>query len=172
LNTAVQRDAERVTAEEIRFMAHELDDALGGVYTLQSQEFQLPFVNARMWLMRMAGEMPRLPGDVVHPAILTGYDALGRQSDRAKLTRYSATVAQGIGAEKVDTYIVGGEFCRRLATADGIDPKGLVRTEEEVTARAQQQQLQALLQNLSPEVVKQLGTYFTSQQQQGAPARQ
>jgi len=172
LNSAVQRDAERVTAEEIRFMAHELDDALGGVYTIQSQEFQLPFVEARMWLMRQEGEVPELPKDIVHPAILTGYDALGRQSDRAKLTRYSATLGQSIGPEKVDRYIVAGEFARRLAIADGIEPDGLVRTEQEVEQGDQQAQLQALLQNLSPEVVKQLGTYLNQQAKpQGATAQ-
>ena len=37
LNAAVQRDAERVTAQEIRYMANELETALGGVYSLLSQ---------------------------------------------------------------------------------------------------------------------------------------
>ncbi|MBU4576005.1 MAG: head-tail connector protein, partial [Proteobacteria bacterium] len=39
LNTAIQRNAERVTAEEIRYMAGELEDALGGAYAILSQEF-------------------------------------------------------------------------------------------------------------------------------------
>ena len=42
LNSSVQRDAERVTAEEVRFMAQELESTLGGVYSVLSQEFQLP----------------------------------------------------------------------------------------------------------------------------------
>ena len=48
LNTAIQRNAERVTAEEIRFMAQELESALGGVYSVLSQEMQLPLVNILM----------------------------------------------------------------------------------------------------------------------------
>ena len=39
------RSAERVTAEEVRYMAQELETALGGVYSILSQEFQYPFVN-------------------------------------------------------------------------------------------------------------------------------
>ena len=48
MNTAIQRQAERVTAEEIRYMAQELEDVLGGVYSILSQEFQLPLVNRVM----------------------------------------------------------------------------------------------------------------------------
>ena len=42
LNASVQRDAERVTAREIEFVSKELDDSLGGLYSLLSQELQLP----------------------------------------------------------------------------------------------------------------------------------
>ena len=44
LNTAIQRQAERVTAQEIRYMANELETAMGGIYSLLSQELQLPLV--------------------------------------------------------------------------------------------------------------------------------
>ncbi|MCZ0814423.1 portal protein, partial [Klebsiella pneumoniae] len=40
LNSAVQRTGERVTAEEIRYVASELEDTLGGVYSILSQELQ------------------------------------------------------------------------------------------------------------------------------------
>ena len=42
LHTAyTERQAERVTAQEIRYMAEQLETAMGGVYSLLSQEFQL-----------------------------------------------------------------------------------------------------------------------------------
>ena len=44
LNSSVQRQAERVTAEEVRYMAQELETALGGVYSILSQEFQMPLI--------------------------------------------------------------------------------------------------------------------------------
>ena len=47
LNSAVQSGAagrDRVTAEEIRYVAGELEDTLGGVYSLLSQELQYPLV--------------------------------------------------------------------------------------------------------------------------------
>ena len=42
LNTAVTRDAERVTAQEIRMQAQELESSLGGVYSRLANELQLP----------------------------------------------------------------------------------------------------------------------------------
>ena len=51
LQSGTVRDAERVTAAEISAMAQELEDVLGGVYTVMSQELQLPLVK-RLYLPR------------------------------------------------------------------------------------------------------------------------
>ena len=45
LNTSVQRNNDRVTATEINYVSKELDDSLGGLYSLLSQELQLPLIN-------------------------------------------------------------------------------------------------------------------------------
>ena len=41
LQSSVQRNGERVTAEEIRYLAGELEDTLSGIYSILSQEFQM-----------------------------------------------------------------------------------------------------------------------------------
>ena len=51
MSGSVTREAERVTAQEIRFMANELEESLGGVYSVLSQEFQLPYLKRRMATM-------------------------------------------------------------------------------------------------------------------------
>ena len=48
---AIQRDAERVTAEEIRLMAESLERGLAGVYSMLSAELQLPLIRRVMHLM-------------------------------------------------------------------------------------------------------------------------
>ena len=45
LTSGVVRNADRVTAEEIRMLSQELESALGGLYSLLSNELQLPLVN-------------------------------------------------------------------------------------------------------------------------------
>ena len=63
LNSSVQRNAERVTAEEVRYMAQELETALGGIYSVLSQEFQVPLVNLLLAKMQKEGKMPKFPKD-------------------------------------------------------------------------------------------------------------
>lgn len=157
LNTSVQRQAERVTAEEIRFMARELEDALGGVYAILAQEFQLRYINSRMARLQAAGKVPQFSKKIVKPTIVTGLQALGRGHDRNKLTRYLATLKDTVGEQKVDTYVRFEEAAGRLAVADGIETKGLIRTEEEVREQQKRTSMESMISQFGPEVIKQMG---------------
>ena len=55
---SVQRDAERVTAAEVNLMAQELENSLGGIYSILTQEFQLPYLRRRMHLLVRQGKVP------------------------------------------------------------------------------------------------------------------
>jgi hypothetical protein len=149
LNTAIQRAGERVTAEEIRFMAGELEDALGGVYSILSQEFQLPLVNRLMHQMERQRKMPALPKGIVRPTITTGLEALGRGHDLNKLQSLLNNLAP-LGPEAVATYLNVGDYITRAGTALGIDMAGLVKTEEEVQQQMQMQQMQQMVEKLGP----------------------
>jgi len=138
LNSAVQRDAERVTAEEIRFMAAELEDALGGVYSLLAQEFQLPLVNRMMDLMTREKRLPKIPEGIV-PSIVTGLEALGRGQDLSKMQVFSNEIAK-FGPETIDEYLNLSDYFTRFGTGLGIDMDGLIRSEEERAQRAQERQ--------------------------------
>ena len=48
LQSSVQRDAERVTTEEIRYLAGELEDTLSGIYSILSQDFSCRMLIARL----------------------------------------------------------------------------------------------------------------------------
>ena len=150
----VQRQAERVTAEEIRFMANELEDALGGTYAMLSQEFQLPYVNRKMAVMTKSKELPALP-KTVKPQIVTGLEALGRGNDRNKLMNFLTTLGTQLGPEIIQQYVNLDDAISRLATADGIDTKGLIKTKEDIQAEQEQQQMaqqQAMQQQQASEV--------------------
>ena len=84
MNESVQRDAERVTAEEIRLMAEQLESGLAGVYSMLSQELQLPLIKRVLFLMEQAGEIPPIPVDLVNPQITTGLEAIGRGNDKQR----------------------------------------------------------------------------------------
>lgn len=165
LNTGVTRNAERVTAEEIRYQAKELEDALGGVYSILSQELQLPYVRVVMAQMTKTGDLPRLPDGLINPQILTGLEALGRGQDLNKLNLF-LTQLQPLGPEVLAQYMKIDEYITRVGTSIGLDIKGLIKTPEELQQEAQAQQ-QALQQqqmmSMAPEVIKQGGQMMQKQ---------
>ena len=144
MNTSVQRNAERVTAEEIRYMAQELEDVLGGVYSILAQEFQLPLVNRVMDKMQKKRRLPKIPKKLVKPTIVTGLEALGRGHDLNKLDTFIAGASQLLGPV-FPTYVNMSEYLKRRATSIGIDDDILVRSQEEIDMMHQQaQQAQAM----------------------------
>jgi len=149
LNSSVQRSAERVTAEEVRYMAQELETALGGVYSILSQEFQYPLVNLLLGRMEQSGKMPKMPKDAVKPTIVTGMEALGRGQDLNKLATFLQYL-QPLGAEVIQSEVNVGDYIDRLGASLGIDTQGLIRSPEQKQAEqeaAQQQQQQQMMES-------------------------
>ena len=139
LNSSVQRQAERVTAEEVRYMAQELETALGGIYSVLSQEFQVPLVNLLLSKMQKEGKMPKFPKDTLKPQIVTGLEALGRGQDLNKLRQF-LQMLQPLGNEVIASELNIGDYLDRLGASLGIDTQGLVKSDEQKQQEAQQQQ--------------------------------
>ncbi len=139
LNSSVQRQAERVTAEEVRYMAQELETALGGIYSVLSQEFQVPLVNLLLGKMQKEGKMPKFPKDTLKPQIVTGLEALGRGQDLNKLSQF-LQMLQPLGNEVIASELNIGDYLDRLGASLGIDTQGLVKSDEQKQQEAQQQQ--------------------------------
>jgi len=149
LNSAVQRDAERVTAEEIRYMANELEAALGGVYSILSQEFQYPLVNRLLYVLENKGNIPELPEGAVSPSITTGIEALGRGHDLEKLDLFVKGMADIVPPDLLAQYVNFPDYMTRRATALGIKTDGLIKSQEQVQQEqmaAQQAQMQQMMQ--------------------------
>lgn len=152
LNSAVQRNGERVTAEEIRYMAGELESALGGIYSILSLEFQLPLVSRIMFAMERKKKLPVLPKGTVKPVIVTGMEALGRGNDLNKLDQFIQPLLQ---VPELISRINMGDYLTRRGTALGIDMKGLVKSEEQIQQEQQQaQQMQMMQQGIAPAVTQ------------------
>jgi hypothetical protein len=157
LNTSVQRKGERVTAEEIRYMAGELDQGLGGVYSLLAEEFQLPVARLFEARMEFVRKVAPLPKEITSTTIVTGLDALGRGNDLQNLDSFLAGAAQLGGPEVIGRYVNLGEYFKRRGAALGIDMGGLIRTDEELQAADQAAQQQQMISQLGPQAISQLG---------------
>jgi hypothetical protein len=144
------RNAERVTAEEVRLTQLELEQSLGGIFSLITTQFLIPYLNRNLLVLQRNNEIPKLPKDVVRPTIVAGINALGRGQDREALTMFVQTIAQTLGPEVLMKFINPTEAIKRLAAAQGIDVLGLVKSEEEIMEDKQQlmneQQSQTLLE--------------------------
>jgi hypothetical protein len=145
LNASVQRQAERVTAEEVRLLANELEAALGGVYATLSQELQLPMVRRLIEQLAKARKVPAIPKvlkNFIHPAIITGVEALGRTSDLERLRAWAAISGSVLGPQAIPQYVNPEIFIQTVATALGLDIKGLVKARAQIDAETQQAQAQ------------------------------
>jgi hypothetical protein len=132
LQSTTTRDSERTTALEIQYLARELEDALGGIYSIISQEFQLPLINILMQDMKIDLK------DMVEPTITTGLSALGRSQELEKLRQLNGLLAE-VNPEYVVKYIKMEEYLKRIGTALAIkDVNSLFASQEEVAEEAQQ----------------------------------
>ena len=152
------RQSERTTAEEVRLTQLELEQQLGGLFSLLTVEFLKPYLNRILLVMQRSGSLPKLPKNVVRPEIVAGVNALGRGQDRESLTMFITTVAQTLGPEALMKYIDPSEAIKRLATAQGIETLRLVRTDEQIQQMSAQAQQQAQQQ----ELLKQAGQFASS----------
>ena len=170
MNQAARRDGERVTAEEIRLIANELEQGLGGLYGLLTQEFQLPYIRNRLAVLQNQGVTPRLPEGAVNPVIITGLEALDRSRDAERIIRYLGTAGQVIGQEIVTQRLNITAFLERLGVAEGVDTSDLLKTEEQVAQEAQQAQQAEALMSVGSNLVDQGGQVLQQQLQQQSPA--
>lgn len=133
MNSAITRDAERVTAEEIRIQAQELETGLGGVYSHLALDIQRPLA---VWLLKTA--KVKIEGSQIEPVIVTGLDALSRSADLDNLMRFLGLLGSLDGLSSVvRSNLRLNSIITTLAAGCGIDRGKYIVSEEEAQARLQ-----------------------------------
>lgn len=143
LRSGTTRDAERVTAEEIRMIAQELEDVLGGVYTVLAQEMQVKVVRRLIAQLKKRGKFPKLPKGALTPVIVTGFDALGRGHELNKLRAYFQDGVSLFGDEFMAQFNTEA-FSDLLALHHNVNIEDIKKTEEQL-AGERQAEIQAQL---------------------------
>jgi hypothetical protein len=136
MGSAVTRDAERVTAEEIRMVATELETALGGAYSRIAVDFQMPLAR---WLLKEID----VPTTSFDPTIVTGLDALSRGGDLDEIKLWLADVAalNNLPDAAIAELNLGALY-KALAIPRRIKVDNYLKTEEQKQAEAQARQQQ------------------------------
>lgn len=164
LNSSIQRTAERVTAEEIRTMAQELEDSLGGTYTILSQEFQKPYVKIKIANMLKEGKFPEDAREI-DPVITTGLDGLGRGQDYNKISQFLAGVSQ-LG-EQAQAQINYNTVVVQLATSVGLKAEDYVISQEQQAQNAQTAQANKMVENATGPVAGAMAKNMTAEDMAG-----
>jgi len=171
LETEVQPRGERVTAEQIRRIAIELEGNLGGIFSMLAVELQAPLLERVVFQMQNEGVLPQFQEEEVSVTILTGLEALSREIELEKLLGAVQIMGQfgEAGLQRVNV----GAIIERVLANIGLDTAGIVKTEEEVQAEqqaAQQQQMQQLIaQQATQTAGRVIEQSAQPQQEAGAP---
>ncbi|SKB49640.1 portal protein [Sphingopyxis flava] len=148
------RDAERVTAEEIRAIAQELEDSLGGTYTVLSAEVQRPYASRLLYILSKQKKAPKLP-ESVSVVIVTGFNALGQNHESAALKGWLMDVRDALGEAWISQNLDGQAVALRLGVGRGVvDVSKLIKAAEDVAEDAQAGALTQAGISAAPQIAK------------------
>jgi hypothetical protein len=85
LNEAVQRQAERVTAEEIQTMMGSLRNLLGGLYLSLARRWQYPYLRRMIRLMEKEGLIPEIPEESTELVLTAGVESMESEEELQSL---------------------------------------------------------------------------------------
>lgn len=143
LNSQMIRDAERVTTEEIRLVANELETSNGGVYSRLAQQWQVPVANILLDDIGFDGTRFN-----IRPQVVTGMDGLTRQAEMENLGMFIRDLAMLEAVpEDVRSTINPTKYAQFCAMQRQVDYEKFLFTQEELAQRQQaamQQQQQMM----------------------------
>ena len=152
------RHSERTTAEEVRMTQQELNEQLGGLFSLLTVEFLEPYLRRTLLVLQRTNQIPKIPREYVRPKIVAGVNALGRGQDREALTQFVTLIAQTLGPDALMKYINPDEAIKRLAAAQGIDVLNLVKSQEQIQQEINEVRQQQAQQSLIDQAGQLAGT--------------
>lgn len=149
LNSAIQPQGDRVTATQVRLLATELEQALGGVFSDAARELLIPVVRRTMYQMLRDGilipdddptaqelmDELKKPDALLNIRIRTGLEALNREVENEKLKGIMETALRlpEPGQEAIEW--VG--LINRWISTEGLEPAGIVKSVQQVEQERQ-----------------------------------
>ncbi len=168
LTASNTRNAERVTATEVRMAAQEIDNVLGGVFSTLSVDMSLWRVRRLLMQMQAQEKLPDWPEQSIEPFINTGLEALGRGKTVESISQ-ATQMLQGLPEDALER-VDWGTLLAKLLTS--LDLPAAVRTEQEVQEERQRRAMeQAAAQGAGGAAAgagEQVGQQAAQQAMQGA----
>lgn len=164
MNSSVTRDAERVTAEEIRFMAQELELSHGGIYSRFAEEWQVP--TAKLILRRVGMNIGA--GKDIYPQIITGLESLSRAGEMENLHLWIQDLAVLNGVpEEFRQALDPSSYAKFTASRRGVEYTSFLKSQADMLAEqeaALRQQQQAMTMQTQANVAEEAGKQAVQQE--------
>lgn len=163
LGSAVTRDAERVTAVEMRMQAQELETSLGGVYSRIAVDTQIPVAHWLLGILDMD-----IIGTDIEASIVTGLAALSRGSDLENLQLLISDIAAlGNLQPQVLRLLKLHNIFAEMAAARRIDASKFILSEQELQQLVQQEQARQIEQQATEAGIQAGADIATAQATEG-----
>lgn len=147
--SSVARDSERTTATEIRYMASDLEETLGGVYSVLALEYQKPLA---FLLLKQSGINLNSIG--LEPVIVTGIEALGRNNELDKIRQFNGLLQELGNPEIVLQKMNIDNYIQMIGNSLSLDTTNLIKSQEQVAQEQQAMQEQQLAMQGASNVVQ------------------
>lgn len=161
LQSSVQRTGDRVTATEIREVAQELDQTLGGIFSGLARDIQIPIVRRTLVLM---GKDRLVPKEIIklidgsgplNLKVRTGLEALNREVTNSQLSQWAAVVGQ---QQAVQQYIDWYGWAIKWTSSFGLEPVGLVKSPQQLQEEQQAMAQQSIQAMAAQQTISSLGS--------------
>lgn len=133
LTQAIQRNAERVSAEEIRTMMQGLRDLLGGLYLSLARRYQYVYLRRITRLAERAGKIPVLPEDSYQLVLTAGLETLESAENLQAMDQLMARIFQLAGVNpEIAQRINAEEYIYRTGNDLSVVTDKLILSDEEL----------------------------------------
>lgn len=140
---AAVRDAERVTAEEVRLQALELETAYGGTYSSLARDLQGPVAH---WSLDKAGIKPE--DNELRPVVVTGLDALTRNAELEALrAAFSDLGLVGALPEQLQARLKWEPLAAFIGAGRGSNLKPFLMSDDEFNAQQEREASQRVAED-------------------------
>ncbi len=149
--SVIRREAERVTAEEIRMMANEFEKSKGGTYSTLARNIQSPMAFLLIRALFKKGDYGALNVNDLLPIVTTGLQGLGRSLELDNLQMFLRDI---LSVPQMAVLIKYDALAKKMAMLRGLEIAGLFKTPEELAAEQQQQAMDSMANAVGPDIIK------------------
>ncbi|MEG2313356.1 portal protein, partial [Brevundimonas sp.] len=147
------RQAERVTAEEIRAQSEELESVLGGTFSVLASELQEPVASRYLYIAERRNLIPPIPSGI-KPKVITGLAALGRAAEVNRLRAFISDASTMLQNPAVTQHFNVSSLLTRLGVEHGVlGLTDLLKSDEQKAEEQQQAMMQQAAMSAAPQIM-------------------